>query len=385
MSSTSPDGHFEVPQQILHITDSYINRPGADSFLNTMLGRICQEADDVSRSNSPCDGSAMRQRLGDLVALLRCARLAVGLFGAIAFAWRALGPLTEAYDMVIAPIVERTITDLDERANANRALRAMSAKIGLAMLSYARLAGSEERLEVAALAGTVTRLYDDLIDACAAESVDERLSDLFNARPFTPGSDLERLLAELVTEIRQRVHPLPGDTVDVALSTLHEYQCLSRRQREEAVPLAVLEKITRGKGAMANLTLCSLVKPAMDAAERELVMALGETFQSLDDYMDVERDISNGILTLASLGVVTLKDIGLSMCAFRERLASQYGRSAARPYCGMIFFLLVKSAAGRRLPAFGRISGKLAERSAALTFLTRGMDVIPVTKYLEDR
>jgi hypothetical protein len=226
-----------------------------------------------------------------------------GLFGAITFTWREFGPLTEAYDMVVAPIVERAIANLDERVNANRALRAMSAKIGLAMLSYARLAGGEECLEVAALAGAVTRLYNDLIEGCAAESVDERLSDLFNVRLFTPGSDLERLLAELVTEIKRRVHPLPGDTVDIALNTLHEYQCLSRQQREAVVPLAVLEKVTRGKGAMANLTLCSLVKPAMDAAERELVMALGETFQSLDDYMDVEQDTSNGIVTLASLGV----------------------------------------------------------------------------------
>jgi hypothetical protein len=327
----------------------------------------------------------MRQRLGDLVALVRCGRLAVGLFGAVTFACRAFRPLTQAYDTVVAPIVERTITDPENRVHVNRALRAMSAKIGLAMLSYARLAGCEERLEITALAGAVTRLYDDLIDGCAPESVDERLGDLFNARPFTPGSDLERLLAEMVTEIRRRVHPLPGDTVDIALTTLHEYQCLSRRQREESVPLAVLEKISRGKGAMANLTLCSLVKPQMDVAEQELVMALGETFQSLDDYMDVEQDISNGILTLASLGVVTLKDIGLSMCAFRSRLAERYGRSAARPYCGMIFFLLAKSAAGRRLPAFGRIGGRLAERSATLAFLTRSADVITATRFLEDR
>jgi hypothetical protein len=327
----------------------------------------------------------MRQRLGDLVALLRCGRLAVGLFGAIMFACRAFGPLTEAYDMAVAPIVERSIADLDERVHAHRALRAMSAKIGLVMLSFARLAGGEERFEVAALAGAATRLYDDLIDGGAAESVDDRLSDLFSARLFTPGSDLERLLAELVAEIRCRVRALPGDSLDIALNTLHEYQCLSRRQREEAVPLAVLEKISRGKGAMANLTLCSLVKPEMDAVERELVMALGETFQSLDDYMDVERDMGNGIRTLPALGMVTLRDIGLSMCAFRGRLADRYGRSAARRYCGMVFFLLVKSAAGRRLPALGRIGGRLAKRSAALAFLTRGPDLIPATRHLEDR
>ena len=44
----------------------------------------------------------MRQGLGDLVALLRCRRLAPGLFAAIWFAWRTFGALTEAYDKVVA-------------------------------------------------------------------------------------------------------------------------------------------------------------------------------------------------------------------------------------------------------------------------------------------
>lgn len=327
----------------------------------------------------------MRQGLGDLVAVLRCGRLAVGLPGAVRFACRTFGDLTRAYDNVVAPIVYRSIADVDERAKADRALRAMSAKIGLALLSFARLAGVQAPPEVAALAGAVTRLYDDLIDSSVNVAVDDRISDLFNARLFAPAGELECLLAELVEAIRLRVDPVPGDTLDITVNALHEYQCLSRRQLEKAVPLADLEKISRGKGAMANLTLCSLVKPELDAGERELVMALGETFQSLDDYMDVEQDSINGVLTLASLGEMTLTDIAVSMRALRGRLAGQYGRSAVRPYCGMIFFLLLKSAFGRRLPAVGRIVSRLAGRFAALAFLTRGMDAIPVSKYQEGR
>jgi hypothetical protein len=319
----------------------------------------------------------MGQGLNDLVALLHCGRLAMGLPGAAIFACRRLGALTRAYDDVVAPIAERSISDLDERDRVSYALRPMSAKIGMVVLSYARLAGSEQRPEVAALAGAVTRLYDDLIDGSTTASLDERLSDLFNDRPFAANGGLERLLADLVNEIRRRVRPLPGDTVDVALNALHEYQCLSRRQQEQAVPLAVLEKICRGKGAMANLTLCSLVKPEMDSAERELVMALGETLQSLDDYMDVEQDNSNGVATLASLGAMTLMDIGSRMCVLRRRLIARYGRSAARTYCGMIFFLLLKSVVGRRVPIIGRITGRLAGRSAALAFLTRGAEAVP--------
>jgi hypothetical protein len=319
----------------------------------------------------------MGQGFGDLRAIWRCRRLAAGLPVAVIFAFRTFGALTGAYQDVVVPIVERMIADLDEREQVNRALCAMSAKIGLAMLSYARLTGCERRMDVAALAGAVTRLYDDLMDGHAASSLDERLGDLFNAKPFTAYDDAERLLAALVNEIRDRVCPVAGDTVDVALNTLHEYQCLSRLQRDAAVPVAVLEKICRGKGAMANLTLCGLVKAEMDDSERELVMALGETFQSLDDYMDVEQDVCNGLTTLASLGVTTLPDITVRMCDLRGRLQERYGRAATRPYCGMIFFLLLKSATGRRLPLVGRLVGRLAGRSAALAFLTRGADAVP--------
>ncbi len=318
----------------------------------------------------------MGQGLSDLVVPLRCARLAVGLPAAVAFACRTISNLTGAYEDVVAPIVERTISDPHERVQVSRALRAMSAKIGLAMLIYARLAGCEQRLEVSVLAGAVTRLYDDLIDGSTDASLDDRLSDLFSARPFTANGDLERLLGELVYEIA-RVLPLSDEAVVVALNALHEYQCLSRRQREDAVSPAVLEKICRGKGAMANLTLCSLVNPEMDAEERELVMALGETFQSLDDYMDVAQDNRHGVTTLASLGVTTLTDIGSRMRVLRARLVSRYGGAATRRYSGMIYFVLLKSVVGRRLPVIARMTRRLAMRSTLLTFLTRGPEALP--------
>lgn len=318
----------------------------------------------------------MGHGIGDIVALTRCARLSVGLPGAVAYGCRMLGALTRTYEGEVAPIVGRLISDLDERARIDSALRAMSTKIAMVMLSYARLVGCEEQLELAALAGAATRLYDDLVDASTDSSLDDRLSDLFSDRPFTPDGELEALLGEFVGEIRQKLDPRHGHPADAALSALHEYQCLSRRQRENGVPLAVLEKISRGKGAMAHLTLCSLVNPDLDAEEQDLVMALGEQFQALDDYMDVEQDVLNGVATLASLGVTTLTDIGSRMSVLRDRAAARYGRSAARPYCGLIFFLLIKAAVGRRLPVLGRITRRLAAGSTAFTFLVRGADAV---------
>jgi hypothetical protein len=320
----------------------------------------------------------MWQGLGDLVELLRCGRLAIGLPAAVRFAGQTIGDLSSAYDQVVARIIECEIRDLAERIRVRGALRAMSMNIGMAMLHFARLAECEQRFEVSALVGAVTRLYDDLIDGSAVPSLDARLADLFGGRAFTAENDLERLLAELIGEIRRRAQPI--DAAVVALNSLHEYQSLSRQQRRRALPEAVLEKICRGKGAMANLTVCSLLKPGMGAGEQELVMALGEAFQSLDDYVDVEQDSHNGVTTLASLGVMTLTDIGLRMRQLRPRMVFYYGAARTRWYCGMIYFLLLKAVVDRRLPVIGRVTRRLARRSALVTFVTPGGGAVPAAR-----
>jgi hypothetical protein len=301
------------------------------------------------------------------------------MLAAVSYGWRMLAPLGGAYDAVVAPLVAREIGDTREMLRVNQALRAMSVKIGETMIAYAALTGHPPDVEVAALAGAVTRLYDYLIDgdpACDA-SLGDRLGDMFSARPYTAASDLERLLGQLVGEIRRRRDLRDGDVAVAGLLALHEYQCLSQRQREPYVPSAALDKICRGKGAMAHLTLCGLVNPGMDGWEREVVMALGEVLQSLDDYMDVDLDRRNGVTTLVSTGAMSLADIVAGFGALREPLAARYGRPAARRYFGMLYFLLLKSAVGRRLPFLGQVTSRLAARSDTLAFLTRGAEVVP--------
>lgn len=319
----------------------------------------------------------MGQGIADFMALARCVRLAAGLPATAVFARRALAELAVAFDDVVTPMVRTTLRDPVERARALDALRAMSLKIGYAVLSYAHLARRGRPVEVAALAGAVTRLYDDLIDGDADPLLDDRLGELFRLGPFVPRGDAERLLAELCHQIAHRLHPLPAATPFTALHELHGYQCLSRRQREPGLSPDLLEKITRGKGALANLTLCSLVHPLMDPGERELVMALGETFQSLDDCMDVELDRRAGVSTLPALGIVTLPDVARRMRALRSALVATYGRTPARQYSGMIFFLLLKTVVGRRLPLLGRLARRLAARSTVLTVFTRGQEALP--------
>ncbi|MCK2212323.1 hypothetical protein MF672_000700 [Actinomadura sp. ATCC 31491] len=311
------------------------------------------------------------------MALMRGVRLAAGLPATAAFAYRTVGRLAGVFDALVAPLVDEIVRDPGERRRARKALREMSLKIGYAVLSYARMTGRGEPMEVAALAGAVTRLYDDLMDGGDDPALDDRLSDLFQARPFAPAGDLERLLAELCYRIAHRLHPLADAGPFLALAELHGFQCQSRRQREPGLPRDVLEKITRGKGALANLTLCSLVRPDLGRRERELVMALGEAFQSLDDCMDVDLDRRNGVRTLASTGALTLSDVARRMRELRPRLVDAYGAKAARPYCGMIYVLLLKAVMARRLPLVGRLLRRAAARSAGLAVFVRGDDALP--------
>jgi hypothetical protein len=311
----------------------------------------------------------------DCTTLLRCWRFWCGLPEAIVFAGRTLGPLSSAYDAAVMPLLRAAADDPAQQARMDSALRAMSLKMGVAMASFARLAGCEPRLEVLAIAGAATRLYDDLIDWTTDTTLDDRLSDLFNMRSFAGRTAAERLFAELFRAIVGRLRPGQADAMTAALKTLHEYQCLSRQQHEPDVSLEAQEKISRGKGAMAHLTLVTLTKPHLDAGERDLVLALGEAFQSLDDYADVAVDTSNGVATLATAGMLTLADVVAQMGVLRSALLRQYGAAATRRFYGLVYLMLLTSIAGRRLPALGAVARRISGKTAVYAVLARGAEV----------
>jgi hypothetical protein len=73
---------------------------------------------------------------------------------------------------------------------------------------------------------------------------------------------------------------------------------------------------------------------------------------------------------------VTLADIGQRIRALRPRMVSCYGSPPTRRYCGMIYFLLLKSLVGRRLPFVGGLGRRAAGRSAVLRLLTRGDEAL---------
>ncbi|WP_377267630.1 hypothetical protein [Peterkaempfera sp. SMS 1(5)a] len=325
----------------------------------------------------------------DLKALARSVRLALGLPAAVWFAGRNFSALAQAYERTVAPILLRVVSESPVRASMDASLSVMSSKIGLAVLCYARAVGGEPPLEVVVLAGACTRLYDDLIDDSPDRSADTRLARLF-ARTAEDGlckqsdqeepfgrSEAEVVLARMIEAIVERTPTSSTVAAFTALQELHMYQCLSRRQREPDISLALIEEITRGKGAYANLVLCHLVRPEIPDADRELAMRLGSCLQLLDDYMDLPYDQFNGIVTLASARSLSLAEVAERLRLVCRQLAHRHPGPGARRYGGMVYFLLLQAMAARRFPALGRVAQRAARRSAALRFTSRAAESLP--------
>lgn len=119
----------------------------------------------------------------DVAALLSCWRFATGLPGAVRYGWQMLPVLMAAYDREVAPVVA-VVVNPAARVSVDRALRAMSIKIGLSMVNFAQLAGCALRVDIAVLAGAVTRLQE----------VAEILVDRHSCRRCAPGSASARVI-----------------------------------------------------------------------------------------------------------------------------------------------------------------------------------------------
>lgn len=325
----------------------------------------------------------MNDGLRDLSAVAGCIRLAAALPAAIRLAWVAAPALVEAFELVVDPMVEQTITYGVARDAVRDALCYSGVKVGYMISGYARMAGLPMDHELAVLGGAFARLYDDLIDDIeepAGGRLDDRLADLFQGRDFFPASELEELLQQLYSAMEVRLQRPREDPIYAALGALHEYQRLSRRQTDPTTSRESLGKITSGKGGLANVALIALIRPRMSPPERELMMEVGETFQLLDDYLDADLDRRLGITTLVVLGPAGLTEIASRLRALRPRLYAFYGRKGTAQFVSVLYFLLAAALGKRRRPArAGRQAGnrRYRRRAPLWILVSRGDGVVP--------
>ncbi|MGW0195299.1 class 1 isoprenoid biosynthesis enzyme [Nonomuraea sp. NPDC003201] len=273
----------------------------------------------------------------DLLTVLRCARLAIALPVALKDAVACAPDAVRDFERAVEPIVRDVFSEPEREAMID-SLRGTALSFNVGIHAYARMAGRSCDGELVMLAGSVARLYDDMIDNGGDPAIDSWVASLFEADEHAASRDHhQRLLAALYAEIRRRA---PGELWHTALLELHDYQVLSRKQRDPATPAAQLGKITRGKGGLAGLVLFGLVHPDMSVVQRDAVMEAGEALQLLDDYLDQDADLRAGIGTLVNRGEVSLAEVGARLLALRPRLAACYGSAAARPFAATLFLLL---------------------------------------------
>lgn len=306
----------------------------------------------------------------DLLTVLRCARLAIALPVALKDAVACAPDAVRDFGQAVEPIVREVFPE-PERAAMIASLRGTALSFNVGIHAYARMAGRTCDGELVMLAGSVARLYDDMIDNGADPAIDAWAASLFRAGGQAASPDRHRrLLAALYAEIRRRA---PGALWHTALLELHDYQVLSRKQRDPATAAAQLGKITAGKGGLACLVLFGLVHPDMSVPQRDVVMEAGEALQLLDDYLDQDADLSDGIATPLNRGEVSLTEVGARLLALRPRLAACYGRAAARPFTATLFLVLAADVLKRHRRGRARRTG----RSPLGLLLAGGNHAIP--------
>jgi hypothetical protein len=271
------------------------------------------------------------------------------------------------------------ISDVRLRGHIRDSLRFASVKFGYVIASYTRMAGFRCDPELSALGGAFGRLYDDLVDNGDERMLDDRLAALFHGGAFTASTDLERLLEEIYHTIDAALSRPRSDPIYATLIALHEYESLSRRQRDPAISRAALGKISRGKGGLGTVALFALMRPNMGTFERELIMEVGEVCQMIDDYVDHAVDRRNGIITAMTCGETDLSDVGERLRTVHSRLLEFYGGAGARQFVGVLYLMLVLGFCARRglFWVSPRPGSWRRIRKPMLILMSRGESVFP--------
>jgi hypothetical protein len=321
----------------------------------------------------------MGAAIADVIAILRCFPFAVGLPSVFAYALFESRAIVDAFNRTVVPLVDRSLPDPQRNLEASRALLGTSLKVSLAMSGYARMAGAAFDPDLAVLGSSFTRVYDDLFDNFETERLDERLRTLFHGGSFEPASGAESLLNDIYRAIDSKLGRTHSDPIFRMLSEMHEFQCLSRRQRDPTISAAEVREITRGKGAIGATILFALFRPDMAAGERAVLNDFGDILQLLDDLNDVAADRATGVVTEGTLGTCTLPGLAARMRLLRRQLRVQYPRGSRSRLTGMLLFMLIGAALRRRGDARRGTDGPVAAPPARprMLFYTRVENLHP--------
>ncbi len=276
--------------------------------------------------------------LPELLATIRCARLAAGLPVIWRFCRQDGHEILAKVDEVVMPLVDKTIGDPHLRDWIRGAFQTAAIKFGAGVWGYSAMAGRPADLGLIALSTSFTRLYDDLMDHGADETLDDRFEQLVEGRRPAAAGDLEQLMQELFLAIESAAQPSRPGQFYTDVAEVHRWQRRSRRQRRDrSITSTELREITRGKGSLGVLVLYTLGRDEVPDDERELIRHIGAVGQMLDDQHDLPIDRQDGIATPATCGHVGAWKVGGEVARLGAQLRQHFGARRARSFGSLLF------------------------------------------------
>lgn len=210
-------------------------------------------------------------------------------------------------------------------------------------------------------------LYDDFFDE---ESVSAETLRLMYLQPnhYEPQNDKERLFVMLMQDLYKTM-----DNTAVVLRQgfedtflkFWEAQVQSQQQaRQASLTQEEIWQISEKKGGYAMLLSRFLLDSTLPTGEAETIFRIGAWFQLLDDTLDIDKDLRNGVRTLVTTATninSIAQKIRLETHTVTQRIAQLAYPKRAKRQASFRFFIL--SASGyvhvQRLKRLQRTTGEV--------------------------
>jgi hypothetical protein len=296
-------------------------------------------------------GSRTQRVLGWCWLGLRCARLVLVLPAQLRRSSAGSQRLVEAYDRTVGPIVRRHVSSRSRAEGFDHRLLGWAVQGGYLVDSYAQMVGRMDADEVAVVAASFMRLYDDLLEQDGRRLVGARLADLFAGAEVPMDGEVEAIVAELFTWLDRDVSQANRDLLYGRLADLHSLQLEVVDAQSRRDPDEVLE-LTIRKGGAAMVILGGLVNRQLDRVEVAALDRLGGLLQLIDDYDDQFED--SAVLTSANWAHVPFGALAAELRPVARQLLDLHGSKKARPFIDGLYSWLVLVGFRRLLDRFIR-------------------------------
>jgi hypothetical protein len=169
----------------------------------------------------------------------------------------------------------------------------------MTMRLWADLSGipmkEREAMNALALLHPVT---DEVIDSGTFDPKTlQKITDLLAGKPQTAQTPYETLVFDFIGKMYARFPNTDHKIFDDAISSLHQLQIMSAKQKP-GMPTKELLDLTFKKGGLSTVAAGYVALGGLTPAQHEFFFKAGAVFQIMDDLADIKGDLKDGISTV---------------------------------------------------------------------------------------